>query len=282
MERIEVDGAPYELVVRQRGGGAVYRGEGRYLRIGPEETISRHLLVHREMARLGYPVAELLAEGMHDGRRYFTERALEGARLTDIFAKDTEETGSVSDAHFAVFAELSMKLLDAEARSGAPALAVGSFRDGIHLDILVSEMPEHSEAIRERFARTSERLAGFPLILSHGDFNPANMFGEGMIDLEDAFLGPLGYDTVTALITTEWFPRSREYEYYRKYDFSESQKAAYYARADTLLEEHGFPPLTPRLPDFEFCRAVWMTVRMHEWPRIRQYRYDRFVKQFLA
>jgi Ser/Thr protein kinase RdoA (MazF antagonist) len=45
-----------------------------------------------------------------------------------------------------------------------------------------------------------------PIVWNHGDHNPYNIFTDGLIDLEDSFDGPLGYDTITALTQNFRFP----------------------------------------------------------------------------
>ena len=281
METLHLNGVEYRLISRQRGGGAVYRGPD-ILRIGPPELIRRHITIHHMMESSGYPVPHLLSEGEHDGLLYFREDCLEGQRLNDAFADSIAAHGTIEETLFDAFLGISLRWLAAEANARRGADYLPLFREGIHLDMLQAELPEHASAIERRWREAEERLQSLPVVLSHGDFNAANTFPGGVIDIEDAIMAPLGYDAATALVTVDWFPSGDEYEFQARYRFSDAQRTRFISACDQRLEEAGFVRLSTVFSDFEFARAVWMCVRMHQWPRLQQYRYSRFIESFLA
>ena len=155
------------------------------------------------------------------------------------------------------------------------------FARGVHLDWLSAELPQYEKVIAKRFQEITKRLSVFPFVISHGDLNANNLYPEGVIDLEDSFRGPFGYDLMSALVHIGYFPDSAEYEYFARYRFTPDQANRYRAMADTLSQKAGFPPLSRFDADFDFCRGAWSLVRMHKWPKLQEFRYNLFIKKFL-
>ena len=279
---ITIKGTVYELVrVQREGASFVYRGEDEYLRIGSPRIIKKHLDAHTLMEKAGFPVPHLITTGEHEGQSYFTETVMGDLRLGDVFANDCATRGEISEAHFGEFLAIVQKYSEAQLKAPRPPGSLRGFKPAIHIRTLCRELPEYAENIEARFAEITKRLSVFPTVLSHGDFNPQNLFREGIIDLEHAFQGPWGYDAVTALVHINQFPDSKDFEYFARYRFSEKQIAEYHAFLDNTATAHGLPKITDHLHDFEFCRAVWSSVRMAEHPKLQKWRYDLFLSQFL-
>jgi hypothetical protein len=99
------------------------------------------------------------------------------------------------------------------------------------------------------------------------------MYENGIIDLEDSFYGPLGYDVISALRTIEWSPEMKSFEFYAHYRFSEEQKKAYLK---------AFRAIAPHAEDLAFCRAVWLSSGMQAWPRIQQWRFEKLISTYLS
>lgn len=280
-ERITIDGIEYRHIRVQRGASAIYRADDRYLRIGPPAVIAEQLSVHRDMERAGYPVAAILATGSYGGLDYFIERSLGEQSFRVRFTEEYGANGSLDEATVSRFIAIAERFLRAQIGT-AQAPAPDSYREGTHLDVMKAELPAYAERIEARFQRSLAATAGLPYVVTHGDFNPSNMYPEGVIDIEDSFRAPLGYDLVTALYTIDWFPDSPEYEYVAQYRFGTPDKERFLAMCDRVLIEHGLPALTPRYDDFAFARAAWMTARMHQWPKIQAWRYQKFISSHLS
>ncbi len=276
-----IGGKDFTLVVTQRVGSSVYRGNGEYLRIGPPEVIERNLLLHRMMEREGFPVAPLISEGEHDGQRYFIEKSLGNKRLNDTFADDLTARGSISDEHFQDFLEVAKKFTAAQLKTRTDTKDADAFAQAVHLPTLCKELPEYADRLRRRFTSALQKLKDVPYVLTHGDFNPANIYPSGVIDFEDAFYGPMGYDNVTALITTDWFPASKEFEYFQRYHYIERQKKEYFDAIDRIFIAAGLEPLSSTAGELAFLRSIWHVVRMAEWPKIQKWRYDKFIATYL-
>lgn len=278
---IRIDGREYTLLGQQRSGAAIYRGKDSYVRIGPARVIAPDLALHRAMEAEHYPVAHILAEGMLGADQYFVEESLGTHSFRTLFQEDCEQTGVISDANFLTFTRVMKRLLDAEMRALESEWDTTDFAAGIRLPVLMSELPRHADALYARFEAALPRIKKIPGTLTHGDCNPANMYAGGIIDLEDSFRGPLGYDCVSAISTIDWTPRTKQYEFHAQYSFTDEQKKQY---LQTLSKKAGKVrlDLTALYEDFAFCRAVWLCTGMGAWPRLQQWRYEKLVDTYLS
>lgn len=277
---ITLDGRTFSLLREQRSGLALYKSEGAYARIGPPERIKRDLETHQAMQEAQYPVAKILAHGTTAAGDYFIEEALGNKTFRTLFEEDIEREGTISEKNFADFVRIVERHLIAQSRSLIPADSTG-FARGVHLEVLCEELSQYCISLPDKFQRVLQKLVDFPYVLSHGDFNPANIFPAGVIDFEDAFPGPFGFDAVAAVSTVEWFPESDEYEYFAHYRFTDAQKETYLAMCDTVSVAAGHPKISAYYDDFAFCRAMWSVVRMHGWPKLQAWRYNKFIKTYL-
>jgi len=248
----------------------VYRGADGYLRIGSRSTIASLLARHQMLAAAGFPVARIIRSGEHEGLSYYVEASLGEERLGIRFRREWEGEG-VSTESFDSFVEMTLRFSEAQIAAGA-LLGDSTLRSGINLDTALSEAETDSALIEARFLSAARRLERLPIVACHGDYNPQNILPQGVIDLEDMFAGPLGYDQVSGIYTTELNPVGA-YEFPARYRFSDVQVEAYYAALDALFGEHSLPPLSSFRRDLEFCRAVWAATRMHEWPKTEEWRY---------
>ncbi len=280
---IEIEGKKFEFVVLQRQGEtAVYKTDGEYLRIGKPEHVKKDLDLHKKMEAFGFPVAPLVAEGDHDGMYYFIESSLGEKHLGKLFAEDVSERGQISEENFQTFLSITERFALAQLKTATNVQSFEEFAEGFQLSTILAELPHEAERIRRRYASAVERLAVLPFVITHGDFNPNNMYGNGVIDLEDSFYAPFGYDPVTAIVHINYFPDSESYEYFARYRFTEGQVRGYYAALDGIAASSGLPPLSGFAEDFEFARAVWSSVNMKEWPRLQKWRFDRLTSKFLG
>ncbi len=280
MPTIEIEGKTYELVKEQRRGLSVYRGENAYARVGAPERVAHNIDVHRTMEKSGFPVPRVIAQGKLGENDYFIEQSLGEKTFRTLFEEDISATGAISEERFTEFLRICKRFLEAQAKTVVP-VDPESFAKGIHLDILREELPQYTISLGQKFERVCERLASFPYVFTHGDFNAANILPLGVIDLEDTFSAPFGFDAVSPMSTIDWFPDDKDYEYYARYRFSDAQRSAYFAMCDSVSLEAGFPAISPYYDDLAFCRAVWSCVRMHEWPKLQKWRYDKFIKTYL-
>ncbi len=279
-QSLTLDGKAYALIREQRNGLRLYRGEDSYVRVGPADRIERDITSHRAMAKAGYPVAAILSEGDLNGERYFVEQSLGEKTFRTLFEEDITTHRTISDERFNEFFRISKRFLQAQAQAVVPA-SPEAFASAIHLEMIREELPQYTISLGQKFERVCERLAKFPYVLSHGDFNASNMLPLGVIDLEDVSSAPFGFDAVCPMATLDWFPDGQEFEFFARYRFSDSQRSSYLTMIDALSQEAGFPAITPYYDDLAFCRAVWSCVRMQAYPKLQKWRYDKFIKTYL-
>ncbi len=279
-QALYIEGKQFELLGVQRSGAAVYRGSDAYLRIGEKAAIYHDLAQHREMEKAKYPVARIISEGEYEGKVYFIEESLGTKSFRALFEEEYTK-GDVRTPTFSNFTGMVKKLYAAQLRAERE-WSVSEFAAGANVTKFARELPVYTSHIEAKFVEAAERLAKIPGTLLHGDCNPANMYEGGIIDLEDSFYGPVGYDCVSALMSIEWSPDTRDYEFYAQYKFSDEQKASFYRVLNTVGKKAGVVNLAKYADDLAFCRAIWLCSGMHEWPRIQQWRYEKFVRTYLS
>ncbi len=283
LEKIELGGTEFAFVKGQRdGNSAVYKSTDSYLRIGESHKIHSDLALHKRMESAGFPVAKLIAEGELDGKAYFIESSVGEKTLSTTFAEEVETTGVISEESFNQFLSITDQFARAQLHTLTSERDYEEFADGIHLNILCQELPDYAERIQARFKELQERTSELPFVISHGDYNPHNLYPGGVIDLEDSYHAPFGHDLIGGIVSIDYFPDSREFEYFAKYRFSEEQKKKYCDLLDEICNKQGIPRLSDFQSDFEFTRAVWLLVRMHKWPKIQRFRYNKFIEKFLS
>ncbi|TSC86112.1 MAG: Uncharacterized protein G01um10148_618 [Parcubacteria group bacterium Gr01-1014_8] len=280
---ITIGGKTFELVVLQQGGvTGVYRGNGEYVRVGEPASISRHLEVHTMMENAGYPVAALLDSGTLGDKAYFIEKSLGDKSIGDNFEEDWQTNGAISEEHFRELLQVVLQYAEAQMTTHTTQGPPSELASGIFLGELCKELPGLARKIQSRFDEASERLSAFPFVLSHGDFNPRNLFAAGVIDLEHFFQAPFGFDLVTALIHIDLHPDDRSYEFYARYRYSNEQKRRYFLMLDKLAAKYQLPVISAYAADLAFLRAVWSTARMHKWPKIQKWRYDLLIQTYFS
>jgi hypothetical protein len=232
------------------------------------------------MVACGFPVARIVAQGEYEDFVYVIEESLGEKHFGDLFAEEVMQYGKISDRSFEGFLRITKAFAQAQLQTRA-APSPHTFAQGIHLNALLEELPQDAARIQDRFAQAMERLLAFPGVLTHGDFNPHNLYPVGVIDLADSFYGPAGYDLVTNIVHIEYYPTSHDYEFFQGYSFTAEQQRRYFNTVDALYASHGLPKPSAYRADFAFCRAVWLAVRMGTWPKIQQFRYELLRRKFL-
>lgn len=279
---ITLDSIPYTLVKIQRGGlTAIYTNTNTFLRIGQSSRIQNNLTLHQSMTDAGFPVPEIIKNGTYLGMDYFIESSLGTHTFAQMFNQDIVLNGTISNAHFEKFLSVTKELMTAQLRTAHYRSITESFAQSINLNTLCEELPNYAHTIRKKFHESIRRLSVLPIVLTHGDFNPHNSFPEGIIDFTDSFPGFFGYDALGVLVHNDYFPTNPDYEYTQEYFFTETQKNTYRDFVDTFSYEHNLPKLSSFIHNVEFCKAVWLLVGIHAWPKLQQYRYDLFIERFL-
>lgn len=280
-KEITIEGKMFLLIDVQRTGAAIYRCDDFYLRLGAKEDLANDLALHEKMISYGFPVPKIISKGEYGEYMYFIEESLGEKHFGDLFSENIQNTGTISSTLFDDFLKVTKDFATAQLKTIGQSGSVDDFSNGIHLATLYEELPGEAHRIEQRFSEAMKNLAHFPFVLTHGDFNPHNLYPKGVIDLESSFWAPAGYDLITNLIHIEYFPTSKDYEYFQGYNFNQEQRKRYLNMCDELYQAQGLFSLSPYLQDFEFCRAVWLAVKMQKYPKLQGFRYNLLRKRFL-
>lgn len=280
--QIIINGKTFQFVKQSRRGNvAVYTSGDLYVRVGERETILNMLALHKKFDAFGFPVPALAGHGEIAACSYFLEKSLGEKCFSELFREDMSKFGRISDELFEKFLEITLRFAEAQIRSVIPGKNAVSFSKLIGPSDLEEELPGFKEKIRELYKKAISSAEVFPFVLTQGDFCTHNLFPTGVIDFEDAYEGPFGYDLVANVFTERYFPDSRDFEYYKWYSFTPEQIALYYEKLDKIFLSAGLPPLSKYRGHFEYCRAVWLTARNHKMPKLQKWRYELFRNNYL-
>lgn len=280
-EEITLHGRKFRFIKIQRDElSAIYQSDNVFMRIGTKERILKDLKRHKEMFNIGFPLANIIEEGELEEKHYFLEESVGEKNFSTLFYESIESGLHPSDKVFQKFMDIVESFLYAQNKTKTES-TFSEVRKEIEIDILCDELPEATEQVNNLFEKIITSLHTIPFVLSHGDFNPHNIHEHGVIDLEDSFHAPMGYDAVCAIEHIEFFPLEKEYEFRAKYRFSPEQKQEYYERIAKIYALQGIVFTKEQLEYLRFLRAVWSVVRMHKFPKLREWRFSKFKREFL-
>lgn len=272
-EVIEIKSEQYQLVKARRNETAVYvsKDRKRYARVGPKAAIEGELRFHERLLSGGYPVSQIVEQGeLPGGVSYFIESSVGEAPVGVGFLKEFRENGAISSESFETFFAIAIKYLETQKKYATSVQNWESVYIGMFFETLLKELPGDRELILACWEKIKSDLKSVPFVLCHGDFNAFNILPHGVVDFEHTFEGPLGFDLVTIFTTPDWFPMSGDYEFTNSYAYTAEQKEKIWS-------------ILPELKKYEvplsLLRAVWLCVRMHSWPKIQEWRYNKFREQ---
>lgn len=262
--RLTLRGRDFERVCVRQTGVAVYRGEGVYLRIGP--GLEAELDVHRRMSAIGCPVATIVEHGLHQELPYYVEQSLGPSTLGDLFLADREARGAVSDRSFGVFSDVMARHASAQAGMGPAAWSPDAFGVLVGLTGAANLLPDIAGDLRRAFEDATARLARLPGALLHGDLHPDNACAGGIIDLEGAGWGVLGYDVLTAVFVPAMCDGGMDAEAPAA-RFSSPQLRGYLLRMDEIFAVVSDRP-SDHLDALLLCRAISLCAHRHRDPHL--------------
>lgn len=276
-KQLIIDGEPFVFIKkRDHIPIQVYKGDKGFLRTGLKDLIEAELEKHNHLVSLGYPLPKLLSTGEVYGQAFYIEESLGDNHLGDVFSEDFSKDGVVSGEHFKHFVDVSAVLADAQLRNPQESRNEQSFYLGMNMRSIIEELPDQRQKLVRVFERVKDRTGSLPYVWTHGDLNPYNLFPDGLIDIGNVHLAPAGYDLVSNIYHSSNFPKSGNFERLRAFDFTQEQRAQYFARMDRIST--GLDPqlrVSDYIEDFIVCRAIWAAARMQHFPKLQQWRYDR-------
>jgi Phosphotransferase enzyme family len=137
------------------------------------------------LASLGYPVPRITDSGKNGETCYFVERSA-GESLHDQAIATAGEHGHVPDKVISAAADISLRLLDAQAHNplpGSPAALQAWFDHAAFAADVFDENPDLDTPRTHNLAeRALDRLRDVPMCRSHMDYGLPNAFPAGVID----------------------------------------------------------------------------------------------------
>lgn len=245
---------------------AIYENADSVLRLGLPGTLERDRSMHQLLENYSFPVPRLYSYGQTEDYEFTLEQKFVGEHLGRQMKQETEAHGSVSEPTFQLMCGLIHTHADAQRRSIDPQKNTES---SAHIQILLQELPELEEKIQEVLSQVQKRLSTLPAVLTHGDFNPHNIFPEGFIDFEYMSYAPFGEDITNPLYHIYFFPESSYYEYSRGYAWSYDQQTV-------LKKMYRDYQVLDFINEFILLRSVFATVRMDATPKLQLWRYELF------
>ncbi len=273
-EILTVDGTDYKLVDTQRNKtSAIYGGESVFVRIGEPAKLEKDIAFHKKMESFGFPVAKLLREGEYEGMLYFIEESLGETCFALLFKNEYEQHGEISEATFSQFMDVARKFALAQLTTATHDQNWEEVKRGVQLERICRELPHLRPQLEERYGEIIFRLSSASFVVTHGDFGPFNIFPKGIIDLEDSFMAPLGYDTIPFITHLDWFPDHSDDPYHKLYRFSENQVGEYLAMLRDVYEGQGIEINEQLIADFDFLRGIWFVVGLEKYQNLQSFRY---------
>lgn len=259
---IEIKGEIFTHVKDRRHGTSIYVGVdgSKYLRIGQINEVKKELCLHKQLLDRGFPIASIVGEGSFDDLSYWIEESVGKTTFGERFDKEMIETGQISDKSFDQFLSIIVRFHTAqELTIERTHIDSKILAKNIGLHHLVTDLPLEREKIMKTWEKILSDLENVPVCFTHGDFLPNNILEKGVIDLEDYFFGPIGYDILNPITTPYWFPKEPVQGFQRWSWFSESQLEGYLKAVDI----YGFQGDTWKIKDFFdplfLLKAIWWT-----------------------
>lgn len=280
---ILINGKTFHFVKRSRRGSVVIYTSGELVvRVGEPAVVQEMVALHRRFESFGFPVPTFVEQGQIAEGAYYLEHSLGDKHFSELFRNTENPYGAIPPELFEQFISITETFMRAQIRSVVPQKDTSIFEKLIGPQDLAAELPDHAPKIISLYEKAITAVQEMPFVLTHGDFNPHNLFPAGVIDLESVYYAPFGYDIVTNIFSITYFPKEQGYEYHQWYCFSKEQEILYYARIDALCRELGVPEISKNREHFELLRAIWLTARNHKAPKFQQWRYELFKRQYLG
>lgn len=247
---------------RTAADGGVWRSaDGAfYKRTGDQSVRAEGDFQHR-MAEVGYPVPQVIARGVEDGRYFFVEHSLGDVSLHDAALAGADAGGQVADSVIDAAASISGRLLAAQARA-APPVGPDRVRAWVQqagfTDNVFAENPDLVRDARVRVAldRVAERVSGVPMCHSHLDYGLPNAFTSGVIDWQHHSPAPLGYDVYPMLDIVAFKGGGKGYR------ITAAQRERYVAALDEVAVAFHGQPLSIYLDDFLLVKSLFFLALM--------------------
>lgn len=260
---------------RTASDGAVWRSpDGLLYRRTGGEDLAEEAAFQRRVAGLGYPVPEVVADGVEDSWRFFTEQSIGGASLHDQAVADAGWDGFVSDRVLDTATAVSRQLLQAQISDSMPTSPAGLrdwfTRAGLPDNVFTENPDLDTSRVHRVIGHAIGRLDDLPMCHSHMDYGLPNVFPGGVIDWQHHGWAPLGYDVYPMLDIVAYKGGGKGY------GVGPEQRARYLASLDEVSAELYGTALSKHLGDFLFVKSFFFLALMRPSDPSRQSKHAKW------
>lgn len=259
---------------RTAADGAVWRStDGLLYKRTGDASVDGEAHVQRLLTDLGYPVPELVETGQIDGIYYFIEFSVGSASLHELALSDVSQAGHVGQDVIEQAAEVSTRLLTAQARNPLPAgptqLREWFERAGFAGNVFTENPDLNTPRVHEAVTRALRRLGDVPLCRSHVDYGLPNAFPGGVIDWQHYGIAPLGYDVYPMLEIAAFKGGNKGYQ------FTPEQCTRYLTALDEVSTRLAGQPLGGYQGEFLLVKCFFFLALMRPTDPAR---HDKYLK----
>lgn len=280
INEIKIDNQIFSYLHDQRNGLRLYINKNRsqYLRLGHTEIVDKEVVQHHHLIDEGFPVANIIKKDKWQSSSYWIEESLGEKYLTDMFADECKENGYITEITFQLFLTIIEKFRTAQLKILKTPINWDRVYKGVGFGDILKELPKYKTKLETVWTYMCKKLEDFPATYCHGDFTSHNIMPQGVIDHEDHFEGPFGYDLITAITPAYWFPPDQSCgSYARRYQFSPTQKEEFFNRFDIFQYGEKRFNLKDYFSPLFFLRATWWSVRNYKNPKKQEWRYQKYI-----
>jgi hypothetical protein len=280
IDDIKLDNQIFSYLDDQRNGLRLYVNKNRsqYLRLGNAKIVDKEIALHYQLINEGFPIAKIIKKDKWQNLSYWIEKSLGDKHLTDMFANEYKENGGITEKTFQLFLTIIEEFKTAQLKTLKTPINWDEVYKRVGFDDILKELPQYKIKLETIWADIYKKLENFPTTYCHGDFTSHNIMPLGVIDHEDHFEGPFGYDLITAITPAYWFPPDQSYgNLARRYQFSSAQKEEFFNRFDVFQYGGKQFNLKDYFSPLFFLRATWWSVRNYKNLKIQEWRYQRYI-----
>lgn len=278
----------HHIIKHRRNGSTLYRcnHHTHYMKVGGAQEIEHEVDLYQKLKTAWIPLPELLwFEINEDDLSWMKEELLTWELYADIFTREFEATWFISEEAFNNFVKYQLEHLDVQCKIAWDQTITNIGFDSYQY--LFSEWLLEHDLAEKLIEKINQDVSIVKNAWNHGDHNQYNIFNNGVIDLEDSFYGPIGYDTITSLTQNFWFPDPRNNEIgelTRQHSFTKEQVQAYMTSIQknevwiNFMDSNVFGALF-------LMRGVFVTVKSDWFPLLRKFRYQKLnqaIQAYLA
>lgn len=229
-----------------------------YLRTGESRVIANQATYLEKLTTLAYPVPKILERGtLNPGKYYYIEESIGETTFGQQFTVSYKQTSTISSLYFDEFIAILLKFLQAQCNT-APVRSPTWLTSYFYVDKLQKNYPIDPDLLKQTIKKLQNRLHVIPLVYGHGDLTPFNATRDGVFDVEQPFVAPIGYDVLAILCTGRLWDFSDDKGLSNlAYDFTDDQQQILLAKVDDISKQYIHFSISQYIDDFTLLKMMW-------------------------